>query len=330
MSKSPIRVAITGAGGQIGYSLVFPIASGAIFGPDQPVALHLLELPVALKGLEGVKMELLDCAYPLLSEVVVTDSAETAFGDVDLALLVGSKPRGPGMERADLLRDNGAIFIGQGRAIDAHAKKDVKVLVVGNPCNTNCLIARAQAKRTNPANYTAMTRLDQNRAKAQLAEKAGVAVGAVTRMGIWGNHSPTMYPDYPNAFIAGRPAAKVITDQDWLDGPFMTTVQQRGKAIIDARGKSSAASAAFAAIDHAREWFRPTPAGEWVSMAIPSEGNPYGVPGGLIFSFPCTVDAKGHYQIVEGIDLDDKARARIQKTTQELIEERDAVAAMLG
>ncbi len=329
MSKQPLRVAITGAAGQIGYSLVFPVAAGQIFGPDQPVILQLLELPVAQQALEGVKMELQDAAYPLVHDIIATDSADTAFGDADLVLLVGSKPRGPGMERADLLRDNGKIFIGQGRAIDANAKVGVKVLVVGNPCNTNSLIARAQARRTHPANYTAMTRLDQNRAKAQLAAKAGARVADVTRMGIWGNHSPTMYPDFTHALIGGRNATDVITDHAWLDGPFIKTVQQRGKAIIDARGKSSAASAAWAAIDHARDWHRPTPAGEWVSMAIQSTGD-YGVPEGLTFSYPCTVDADGQYHVVQGIELDAASQARIKASADELVEERDLVKEMLG
>ncbi len=329
MSKQPIRVAITGAAGQIGYSLVFPIAAGHVFGPDQPVILQLLELPFALGKLEGVKMELLDAAFPLVQDIVATDDADTAFGDAELVLLVGSKPRGPGMERADLIRENGPIFIGTGKAIDANAKADVKVVTVGNPCNTNCLIARAQAKRTNPLNYTAMTRLDQNRAKAQLAGKAGVAVADVTRMGIWGNHSPTMYPDFTHALIGGKKATDVISDHAWLDGPFIKTVQQRGKAIIDARGSSSAASAAWAAIDHARDWFRPTPQGEWVSMAITSDGS-YDVPEGLIYSFPCTVDADGQYHIVEGIELDEKAKARVKASADELIEERDTVKDLLG
>jgi malate dehydrogenase len=329
MSKAPIRVAITGAAGQIGYSLVFPLASGQVFGPDQPVILQLLELPVALKGLEGVKMELLDAAYPLLQDVIATDSMDTAFGDADVAMLVGSRPRGPGMERADLLKINGAIFTGQGQAIDANANKNVKVVVVGNPCNTNCLIARAQAKRTNPHNYTAMTRLDQNRAKAQLAGKSGSLVGDVSRMGIWGNHSPTMYPDFTNALINGKPVTDVISDHEWLNGPFIKTVQQRGKAIIQARGKSSAASAAWAAIDHVRDWHRPTPAGEWVSMAIPSTGA-YDVPEGIIYSYPCTVDANGDYHVVQGIELDETARGRVMTSATELLGERDAVKDLLG
>ncbi len=329
-TKTPIRVAITGAAGQIGYSLLFPVASGEVFGKDQPVILQLLELPMAANALEGVRMELEDCAYGNLAGIVTTTDADVAFGDADYALLVGSKPRGPGMERADLLRDNGKIFIGQGKAIDANANENVKVVVVGNPCNTNCLIARAQAKRTNPANYTAMTRLDQNRAANQIAKKAGVAVNDITRLAVWGNHSPTMYPDFTNGFIGDKRITDVVTDTDWLNGAFLKTVQQRGKEIINARGKSSAASAAWAAIDHARDWARPTPAGQWVSMAVPSDGNPYGLADGIICSFPCTVDADGQYHIVPGVELDDTAQARVQASVDELLSERDAVKEMLG
>ncbi len=328
MSKAPIRVAVTGAAGQIGYSLLFPIAAGHVFGPEQPVILQLLELPVALGALDGVRMELDDCAFPLLADVITTSEAETAFGDADLALLVGSKPRGPGMLRADLIRSNGPIFTGQGKALDAAASENVKVVVVGNPCNTNCLIARHQAKRTNARNYTAMTRLDQNRARNQIAKKAGLAVGDVNRLVVWGNHSQTMYPDFTNGFIGDRKVTDLITDTEWLNGEFIDTVQQRGKAIIDARGKSSAASAAWAALDHARDWFRPTPAGEWVSMAVPSDGS-YGVPEGLIFSFPCTVDADGEYHIVQGVELDAASKARIAASAEELVGERDAVKDLL-
>ena len=250
-TKAPLRVAVTGAAGNIGYSLLFPIASGQVFGADQPVILQLLEIPQGLKSLEGVKMELLDSAFPLVQEIQCTSDADVGFGDADVALLVGSKPRGPGMERADLLKDNGKIFIGQGQAIDRSAKENVKVVVVGNPCNTNCLIARAQAKRVNPRNFTAMTRLDQNRAKAQLALKAGVPVKDITKLAIWGNHSPTMYPDFTNAFIGEQRLTDVITDHEWLNSSFIKTVQQRGKAIIEARGKSSAASAACSRLPRA-------------------------------------------------------------------------------
>ena len=328
MSKQPIRIAVTGAAGQIGYSLLFPIASGQIFGPDQPVILQLLELPVAINALEGVRMELDDGAFPLLQNVVTTSDAEVAFGDVDIALLVGSKPRGPGMERADLIRENGPIFVGQGKAIDANANENVRVVVVGNPCNTNCLIAQAQARRVNPNNFTAMTRLDQNRAKSQLAAKAGAPVSSVTRLAIWGNHSPTMYPDYTNAQIGGESLTSVISDHEWLDGPFIKTVQQRGRAIIDARGKSSAASAAWAAVHHTRDWHQPTAAGEWVSMAITSDGS-YGIPEGLIFSFPCTVDANNQFNIVQGVELNETARARVDASAAELSMERDTVSDLL-
>lgn len=327
--KKPIRVAVTGAAGQIGYSLLFPIAAGDIFGPDQPVILQMLELPQALDAVRGVEMELLDGAFPLLHDTVASDDARVAFRDADVVLLVGSKPRGPGMERADLLRDNGPIFIGQGKAIDEVAADDAKVLVVGNPCNTNCLIAMHQAKRIPRRNFTAMTRLDQNRAQAQLAQKAGVPVSDVTRMAIWGNHSPTMYPDFTHALIGGKPATEVITDHEWLRGEFLATVQQRGKAIIEARGKSSAASAAWAAIAHVRDWFRPTREGDWVSMAVPSDGS-YGVPEGLICSFPCTVDADGRYHIVQGLELDAFSKERIQRSVDELVQERDTVKDLLG
>lgn len=327
--KSPLKVAVTGAAGNIGYSLLFPIASGQVFGSDQPVELQLIEIPQGLQSLEGVKMELLDSAFPLLEKITCTSDGDVGFGDADYAFLVGSKPRGPGMERADLIRENGPIFVGQGQAIDRSAKEDVKVIVVGNPCNTNCLIAQHQAKRVNPANFTAMTRLDQNRAKAQLALKAGVAVKDVSRLAIWGNHSPTMYPDYENALIQGRPLTEVIGDADWLSSDFITTVQQRGKAIINARGKSSAASAAWAAIDHAADWHRPTAPGEWVSMAVTSDGS-YGIPSGLIYSFPCTVDAAGQYKIVPDVQLSEAARARAMKSAEELMSERDAVSDILG
>jgi malate dehydrogenase len=327
--KTPLKVAVTGAAGNIGYSLLFPIASGQVFGADQPIILQLLEIPQGLQALEGVKMELLDSAFSLVQGITCTSDADEGFGDADVALLVGSKPRGPGMERADLIRENGPIFIGQGQAIDRSAKEDIKVIVVGNPCNTNCLIARHQAKRVNPANFTAMTRLDQNRAKAQLALKADVAVSEVTRLAIWGNHSPTMYPDFTNALIGDRALTDVITDHEWLNHDFIKTVQQRGKAIINARGKSSAASAAWAAIDHASDWFRPTPAGEWVSMAVTSDGS-YDIPEGLIYSFPCTVDEQGQYHIVQGVELDEVAYGRAMTSAQELVSERDAVKDLLG
>ena len=327
--KSPIKVAVTGAAGNIGYSLLFPIASGQVFGADQPVELQLLEIPQGLQALEGVKMELLDSAFSLVTDIKCTSDGDEGFGDADYAFLVGSKPRGPGMERADLIRENGPIFVGQGQAIDRSANENVKVIVVGNPCNTNCLIAQHQAKRVNPRNFTAMTRLDQNRAKAQLALKAGVQVGDITRLAIWGNHSPTMYPDFENALINGQALTEVITDQAWLSETFIKTVQQRGKAIITARGKSSAASAAWAAIDHAIGWSRPTAAGEWVSMAVPSDGS-YGIPEGLIYSFPCTVDERGEYQIVPDVVLSTSAKEKAMASASELLAERDAVKDILG
>lgn len=326
---SPVRVSVTGAAGQIGYALVFRIASGQMFGPDTPVELRLLEITPALPALEGVAMELNDCAFPLLSGIQLTDSADTAFDGVDVACLVGAKPRGPGMERADLLKDNGAIFTGQGKALSGGAA-DLKVAVVGNPANTNALIAAANVEGVPAERFTAMVRLDENRAKSQLAAKAGVPVEEVTNLAVWGNHSPTMVPDVDNARIGGRPAAEVITDRGWLEGEFLATVQQRGKAIIDARGSSSAASAASALIDHVRDWTggTPTAEGDWVSMAVPSDGS-YGVPQGLISGFPVTTDGAGSYEIVQGLELSDFAQGKLDATVAELEEERKAVADML-
>jgi malate dehydrogenase len=328
--SSPVRVTVTGAAGQIGYALVFRIASGQMFGPDTPVQLRLLEITPALPALEGVAMELDDCAFPLLSGVELTDQAEVAFDGTNVACLVGAKPRGPGMERADLLKDNGAIFTGQGRAIASAAADDVKVAVVGNPANTNALIASANADGVPTDRFTAMVRLDENRAKTQLARKAGVPVAEVTNLAVWGNHSPTMVPDFDNARIGGRPATEVISDRAWLEGEFLTTVQQRGKAIIDARGASSAASAANALIDHVANWCggKPTPEGDWVSMAVPSDGS-YGVPEGIISGFPVTTDGQGTYRIVEGLELSTFAKDKLTATVQELQEERAAVADML-
>ena len=324
MATSPLRVAVTGAAGQIGYSLLFRIASGSMLGPDQPVALQLLEITPALDSLRGVAMELEDCAFPLLAEVVQTDDADVAFGDVDVALLVGAMPRKDGMERADLLGANGGIFKPQGEALSRSAKRDVKVLVVGNPANTNCLIAQQNAKDLDPGCFTAMTRLDHNRAVAQLASKAGVHGTDVTRMTIWGNHSATQYPDVFHAQVAGAPAFEAVgKDRTWLEEDFIPTVQQRGAAIIKARGLSSAASAANAAVDHVRSWALGTAEGDWVSMGIPSDGS-YDVPEGLISSFPCTC-TDGRYEIVRGLDIDDFSRPRIDKSTAELAEERDAV-----
>ncbi len=327
---APVRVAVTGAAGQIGYALVFRIASGQMFGPDAPVELRLLEITPAMGALEGVAMELDDCAFPLLDGVVLTDRAEEAFDGARMACLVGAKPRGPGMERADLLNDNGAIFTAQGRAIAAAADDDVRVTVVGNPANTNALIAAANADGVDAARITAMVRLDENRAKSQLAKRAGVSVADVTNLAVWGNHSPTMLPDVDNARIGGRPAAEAIGDRDWLEGEFLTTVQQRGKAVIDARGASSAASAANALIDHVANWCggKPTADGDWVSMAVVSDGS-YGVPEGLISGFPVTTDGQGSYEIVQGLELSPFARGKLDATVAELEEERAAVAAML-
>lgn len=327
-TKKPIRVAVTGAAGRIGTSLIFPIASGDVFGKDTPVIIQLLELPGALGKLRGVEMELRDSGFPLLRDVVATDDANVAFQDADALFLVGSKPRGPGMERADLLNDNGKIFIGQGKAIDAVASADARVVVVGNPCNTNAFIASQMVKRVPKANFTAMTRLDQNRALAQISAKAGVTVGAIGNLAVWGNHSPTMYADYTNGTINGRKIADAISDQDWLNNSFLKTVGQRGKAIIDAQGVSSAPSAAWAAIDHMRDWWHGT-SGRWVSMAVPSDGS-YGVPEGLICSFPCTVDANGQYHIVQGIELDATSKAKIQASVNELLEEREMISGLLA
>ncbi|HEY2332470.1 MAG TPA: malate dehydrogenase [Acidimicrobiales bacterium] len=321
--KDPVRVAVTGAAGQIGYSLLFRIASGAMLGPDQPIQLRLLEITPALGALGGVVMELDDGAYPLLESVVATDSADEAFDGVNFALLVGSRPRTAGMERADLLGANGAIFTVQGKALSDHAADDVKILVVGNPANTNCLIAQRNAPGIDPRRFTAMTRLDHNRAKAQVARKAGVPVADVTKMTIWGNHSATQYPDVFHAEVGGKNAAATIDDQAWVESDFIPTVQQRGAAIIAARGSSSAASAASAAIDHVRDWALGSPAGDWVSMAVYSDGS-YDVPEGLITSFPITTSG-GDWSIVPGLDIDAFSRSRIDASNAELAEERDAV-----
>ena len=319
----PVRVAVTGAAGQIGYSLLFRIASGAMLGPDTPVILQLLEITPALGALNGVHMELEDCAFPLLADVVKTDDAHVAFADVDVALLVGAMPRKAGMERSDLLSANGGIFKPQGEALGAAAKRDVKILVVGNPANTNALIAMSNAPDLDRGRFTAMTRLDHNRAIAQLAAKTGTTVSDVRKMTIWGNHSATQYPDVFHAEVGGKPAAEVVGDQAWIEKTFIPTVQQRGAAIIEARGASSAASAANAAVDHVRTWLTGTPAGDWVSMAVPSDGS-YGVAEGLISSFPCTC-VGGEYQIVPGLDIDAFSRDRIDASVAELTTERDTV-----
>jgi malate dehydrogenase len=326
MSRKSVKVAVTGAAGQIGYSLLFRLASGEVFGSDTKISLHLLEITPALPALEGVVMELDDCAFPLLENVVVTDKAETAFDGVNWALLVGSKPRGAGMERGDLIRENGPIFVGQGRALNK-AASDARVLVVGNPANTNCLIAMNNSDLPDNR-FGALTRLDQNRAYAQLAQKAGVPVNAVSNVTIWGNHSATQYPDAENAKINGRPVMEVITDHDWLRGEFISTVQKRGAAIIAARGKSSAASAANAALDHVMSFEHKTPAGHWFSAAVPADGS-YGIEEGLIFSFPVTSDGAGGYSIVPGLTWSDFAREKVTHTEKELQEEKAVVVDLL-
>ena len=325
--QTPITVAVTGAAGNIGYALLFRIANGDLFGPEQPVRLRMLEITPAMSALEGVAMELDDCAFPLLTGLDLSDEASSAFDDANWCLLVGARPRGKGMERKDLLQANGGIFTVQGKAINARAASDVRVLVVGNPANTNCLIAMSNAPDLPPERFTAMTRLDHNRARSQLAAKADVALAEVDRVTIWGNHSSTQYPDAYHARIGGRPAAEVIGDEAWIRETFIPTVQQRGAAIINARGQSSAASAANAAINHVQTWHRGTPAGDWVSMAIPSTGD-YGSPEGLIFSYPVTV-TDGVYRVVQGLELSDFDRTKIAATGAELLEEREAVEAML-
>jgi malate dehydrogenase len=322
--NDPVHVAITGAAGQIGYSLVVRAARGDLLGPEQPICLHLLEITPALDALRGVVMELDDCAFPLLSGVVQTDDANKAFEGVNYALLVGSRPRTKGMERADLLSANGAIFTTQGKALAAGAADDVRILVVGNPANTNCLIAMNNAGAIPRERFSAMTRLDHNRAKAQLAAKLGVHVSTVSKMTIWGNHSATQFPDVYHAEIDGKNAAELVNDQAWIEHHFIPTVQQRGAAIIEARGASSAASAASAALDHVRDWVLGSPADDWVSMAVCSDGS-YGVPEGLISGYPVTTKA-GYWSIVEGLQLDAFSQARVDATVAELSEERDAVA----
>ena len=325
--KAPLTVAITGAAGQIGYALAFRVASGALLGPDTPVNLHLLEITAALPALEGVVMELNDCALPTLNRVVATDDAAVAFRDCQVALLVGARPRGPGMERKDLLLANAQIFSAQGKALNEVAERNVRVLVVGNPANTNALIASANARDLNPRNFTAMTRLDHNRAVWQLAAKTGAHVSEIRRMIIWGNHSSTQYPDLRHAEVAGKPA-KSLVSQQWIEENFIPIVQQRGAAVIKARGASYAASAASAAIDHVRSWVDGTSAGDWVSMAVPSDGS-YGIAAGVIYSYPVTV-ANGEYRIVPGLAVDEFSRKRLDATHAELREEREGIKALLG
>ncbi len=324
MSNTPVKVAVTGAAGQIGYAILFRVASGQLLGPDTRVQLSLLEIPAAVKAAEGTAMELDDCAFPLLAGIDISDDPAKAFDGVNVALLVGARPRTKGMERGDLLQANGGIFKPQGVALNAHAASDIKVLVVGNPANTNALIAQQNAPDIPRERFTAMTRLDHNRAIAQLSAKTGVAVSDITNVTIWGNHSATQYPDIFHAKLAGEDAARKINDQQWLQDDFIPTVQKRGAAIIEARGASSAASAANAAIAHVHDWALGTPAGDWVSMAIASDGS-YGVQDGLISSFPVTT-AGGVYEIVQGLEISDFSRARIDASVAELAEERDAIS----
>jgi malate dehydrogenase len=323
MSNPPVRVAVTGAAGQIGYALLFRIASGAMLGPDTPVELRLLEIPQAVGAAEGTAMELVDCAFPLLTGIEVTDDPAFAFDGVNVALLVGARPRTKGMERGDLLEANGGIFKPQGQALNANAASDVKVLVVGNPANTNCLIALSNAPDIPRERFTAMMRLDHNRAMAMVANKVQAPVADVTNVIVWGNHSTTQFPDTGHAKIAGRSAEEVIDDQAWLTDDFIPAVQKRGAAVIEARGASSAASAANAAVFHIRDWHLGTPSGDWVSMGVPSDGS-YGIPDGLVAGFPCTC-AGGEWSIVQGLDIDDDARTRIDASAAELAAERDAV-----
>jgi malate dehydrogenase len=324
--STPVKVAVTGAAGQICYNLLFRIGSGSLLGPEQPVELRLLEITPALKALEGVVMELEDCAFPLLAGIDISDDPATVFDGVNLACLVGARPRSKGMERGDLLEANGAIFEPQGKALNDNAADDVLVLVTGNPANTNALIAMSNAPDIPAERFNALTRLDHNRAKAQLAAKAGATVNDVTQMTIWGNHSATQYPDLFHALVNGKNAAELVNDQSWLESTFLPTVQQRGAAIIDARGASSAASAANATVDHMRDWVQGTPDNDWVSMAVPSDGS-YGVPEGLISSFPCTTSGR-RYQIVQGLDIDGFSRTKIDASVAELADERDVVMAL--
>lgn len=325
MAKPIKHVAVTGGAGQIAYSLLFRIAAGEMLGPDQPIALHILEIPDALKALEGVKMELDDCAFPLLKHIHIGSDPKEVFAGVHYALLVGAKPRGPGMERGELLNENGKIFVQQGAALDAVADRDVKVLVVGNPCNTNCLIAMRHAPRIPRRNFFAMTRLDQNRAVAQLAGKANCSVEDVENVVIWGNHSSTQVPDYHHATIAGKPVGDAISDRQWLEGQFISNVQKRGAEVIAARGKSSAASAANAAIDTIKALVTPTPAGRFFSVAVTSQGNPYGIDEDLVFSFPCRSDGNGNWEIVRGLPVNELLMDKIRASERELVEERALV-----
>nr|VFK16045.1 MAG: malate dehydrogenase [Candidatus Kentron sp. LPFa]VFK63091.1 MAG: malate dehydrogenase [Candidatus Kentron sp. UNK]VFK70720.1 MAG: malate dehydrogenase [Candidatus Kentron sp. UNK] len=320
--KPPVHVAVTGAAGQIAYSLLFRIASGEMLGKDQPVILRLLEITPAMKILDGVMMELKDCAYPLVQDMIATDDVNVAFKDVSYAMLVGAKPRGPGMERADLLSENGKIFGPQGKALNEHAKRDVKVVVIGNPANTNALIAMKNAPDLDPRQFTAMMRLDHSRAMSQLAEKTGAAVAGIKKVTVWGNHSPTQYPDINHATIDGKPATSLV-ETSWVRDEFMPRVQKRGAEIIGARGSSSAASAGYAGLEHIRDWNVGTPKDTWVTMGIPSDGS-YGIPEGVIYGYPVTASG-GKYEIVQGLDIDEFSRQKMDASLKELQEERDAV-----
>ena len=326
---APIRIAVTGGAGQIAYSLLFRLGNGEVFGPRQPVVLQILEIPPAMKALEGVVMELQDSAQPLLQDIIISDEPEAAFKDANFAILVGGMPRGPGMARGDLIAANGPIFVAQGQALNKCAAADIRVLVVANPCNSNCLAAKANAPDIPAERFFAMTRLDENRAKSLLAIKAGAQVGDISKLAIWGNHSSTQFPNFEHALINGRAAESVIGERKWLENDFMSTVQERGAAIIQARGKSSAASAANAALDSIRSLIQRTPQDQWFSAGIPSEGNPYGVADGLIYSFPLRGNGAGQVEIVSGLELSDYARSKIQESEDELVAEREAISDLL-
>ncbi len=326
---TPIRIAVTGGAGQIAYNLLFRLGNGEVFGPQQPVILQILEIPPAMDALRGVVMELQDCAQPLLHDIIISDDPAVAFKNANWAILVGGMPRGPGMERSDLIAANGPIFVEQGQAINDYAADDIRVLVVANPCNSNCLVAKANAPNVPPDRWFAMTRLDENRAASQLARQAGVLVSEVSNVAIWGNHSATQFPNFEHALIKGKAAEIVIDDRQWLESEFMTTVQKRGAAVINARGKSSAASAANAALDTIRSLINPTAPGDWFSAGIPSEGNPYGIESGLIYSFPLRRDGDGSVEIVCGLSLSDYARGKIRATEVELLQEHDAIIDLL-
>lgn len=326
---APIRIAVTGGAGQIAYNLLFRLGNGEVFGPQQPVILQILEIPPAMEALRGVVMELQDCAQTLLRDIIISDDPALAFKDANWAILVGGRPRGPGMERSDLIAANGPIFVAQGQAINDHAADDIRVLVVANPCNSNCLVAKANAPDIPADRWFAMTRLDENRAASQLAQKAGVLAGDVSNMAIWGNHSATQFPNFEHALINGESAETVIGDRQWLEDEFMTTVQKRGAAVIEARGKSSAASAANAALDSIRSLIQPTPPGDWFSAGIPSDDNPYGIKGGLIYSFPLRRNSDGSISIVPGLSLSEYASSKMRATEAELLEEREAISDLL-